>query len=366
MPNGVAMVKQGNEWKKSVKSKDARLDEWTHYFYDAKGNTASKDSVVGPPERLQWVGGPRWSRHHDRMSSLSAQVTAAGRLFYIMDEGSRISILLPAKWQLIARDAFNGTVLWKKPIASWNTHLWPLKSGPTQLTRRLVAEGERIFVTLGIETPITCLDGATGEAIRVLEGTRGAEEFIIANGVLYALINPRPWALEEFAVKQQSDQGRVVNEYNWDQKPRDLVAIDTKTGKLLWRKADQKIAPITLACDGKQVVYHDGDGLISLDPASGTQRWASEKASKRSVFEFNYSPRVVLSGDAVLYAGGDGRAARHGREDRQDALERAARKVRLPFAGGLDCVRRPRVERGHVAGEPEGRVQGPRPDDRRD
>ena len=306
VPNGVAMVKQGNEWKKSVKSKDARLDEWTHYFYDAKGNTASKDSVVGPPERLQWVGGPRWSRHHDRMSSLSAQVTAAGRLFYIMDEGSRISILLPAKWQLIARDAFNGTVLWKKPIASWNTHLWPLKSGPTQLTRRLVAEGERIFVTLGIETPITCLDGATGEAIRVLEGTRGAEEFIIANGVLYALVNPRPWALEEFAVKQQSDQGRVVNEYNWDQKPRDLVAIDTKTGKLLWRKADQKIAPITLACDGKQVVYHDGDGLISLDPASGTQRWASEKASKRSVFEFNYSPRVVLSGDAVLYAGGDG------------------------------------------------------------
>ena len=306
VPNGVAMVKQGNEWKKSVKSKDARLDEWTHYFYDAKGNTASKDSVVGPPERLQWVGSPRWSRHHDRMSSLSAQVTAAGRLFYIMDEGSRISILLPAKWQLIARDAFNGTILWKKPIASWNTHLWPLKSGPTQLTRRLVAEGERIFVTLGIETPITCLDGATGEAIRVLEGTRGAEEFIIANGVLYALVNPRPWALEEFAVKQQSDQGRVVNEYNWDQKPRDLVAIDTKTGKLLWRKADQKIAPITLACDGKQVVYHDGDGLISLDPASGTQRWASEKASKRSVFEFNYSPRVVLSGDAVLYAGGDG------------------------------------------------------------
>lgn len=306
VPNGVAMVKQGGEWKKSVKPKDGRLDEWTHYFYDAKGNTASKDSIVGPPERLQWVGSPRWSRHHDRMSSLSAQVTAAGRLFYIMDEGSRISILLPAKWQLIARDAFNGTILWKKPIASWNTHLWPLKSGPTQLTRRLVADGERIFVTLGIETPITCLDGATGETVRVLEGTKGAEEFVIANGILYTLVNPRPWVLEEFAVKQQSDQGRVVNEYNWDQKPRDLVAIDTKTGKVLWRKQDQKIAPITIACDGKQLVYHDGDSLISLDPQTGTQRWASEKATKRSVFEFNYSPRVVLSGDAVLYAGGDG------------------------------------------------------------
>ncbi len=102
VPNGVAMVRQGGDWKKTVKTKDTRLDEWTHYFYNAKGNAASHDSIVGPPERLQWVGSPRWSRHHDRMSSLSAQVTAGGRLFYIMDEGSRISILLPAKWSLIA------------------------------------------------------------------------------------------------------------------------------------------------------------------------------------------------------------------------------------------------------------------------
>ena len=306
VPNGVAMVRQGGDWKKSVKPKDGRLDEWTHYFYDAKGNTASKDSVVGPPERLQWVGSPRWSRHHDRMSSLSAQVTAAGRLFYIMDEGSRISILLPAKWQLIARDAFNGTILWKRPIPSWNTHLWPLKSGPTQLTRRLVADGERVFVTLGIETPVTCVDGATGETIRTLEGTKGAEEFVIANGILYALVNPRPWVLEEFAVKQQSDQKRVETEYNWDKKPRDLVAVDTQTGKVLWRKQDQVIAPITIACDGRQLVYHDGDSLVALDPQTGAQRWASEKATKRSLFEFNYSPRVVLSGDVVLYAGGDG------------------------------------------------------------
>ncbi|MFM8470733.1 MAG: PQQ-binding-like beta-propeller repeat protein, partial [Limisphaerales bacterium] len=306
VPNGVLLTKSGGQWQKTVKPKDPALDEWTHYFYDAKGNAASKDSVVAPPERLQWVGGPRWSRHHDRMSSLSAQVTAAGRLYYIMDEGSRISILLPAKWSLIARDAFNGTPLWKVPIPSWNTHLWPLKSGPTQLTRRLVADGERVFVTLGIEAPISCLDGATGQPLFTCEGSRGAEEFIQSGGVLFALINPRPWVLEEFAVKQQSDQKRVETEYNWDKKPRDLAAFDAKTGKLLWRKADQSIAPITIACDGTRLVYYDGDGLVSLDPKTGTQQWASEKASKRQLFEFNYTPRVVLAGKAVLYAGGDG------------------------------------------------------------
>jgi len=85
-PNGVALTRQDGEWVKRVKERDPRLDERTHYYYDAKGNAVSKDEVVGPPERLQMVGSPRWSRHHDRMSSLSAQVTAGGRIFSIMDE----------------------------------------------------------------------------------------------------------------------------------------------------------------------------------------------------------------------------------------------------------------------------------------
>ena len=114
VPNGVALIKAGNSWEKFVKPRPSEMDEWTHYAYDSKGNLTSKDTLVGPPKRMQWVGNPRWSRHHDRMSSVSAKVSSGGRLFYIMDEGSRISILMPAKFMLIARDAFNGTILWKR------------------------------------------------------------------------------------------------------------------------------------------------------------------------------------------------------------------------------------------------------------
>ena len=94
----------------------------------------------------------------------------------------------------------------------------------------VAARARSLFVTL--------LPGATGQELFTCEGSRGTEEFVAANGVIYALINPRPWVLEEFAVKQ----------------PRDLAAFDAKTGRLLWRKADQKIAPITLACDGQRLV----------------------------------------------------------------------------------------------------------------
>lgn len=304
-PLGVALVKQGADWKKTEKAWPAEMDEWTHYYHDASGNAVSHDKEVGPPERLQWLGSPRWSRHHDRMSSLTAGVSAKGRLFYIMDEGSRISILLPSHWQLIARNAFNGVVLWKREIEKWNTNMWPLKSGPTQLTRRLVADGDRIFVTLGITDAVSCIDGATGATVKVYEETKGAEEMMFCNGILYALVNKNPWVLEEFAPRKQSDQGAVETEYNWDQKPRVLMAIDPDSGKVLWQK-EGKIAPITLACDGKRLVYYNGDNVECLDPKTGEHRWASEEQKKRKLYEFNFGPRVLIQKDVVFYAGGDG------------------------------------------------------------
>ncbi|HEY6170443.1 MAG TPA: PQQ-binding-like beta-propeller repeat protein, partial [Verrucomicrobiae bacterium] len=305
VPKGVLLTKEGGAWKKTVKPKPTDIDDWTHYYYDAKGNAVSKDLQVGPPERLQWVGSPRWSRHHDRMSSLSAQVSANGRLIYIMDEGSRISILLPSHWNIIARDGFNGTILWKKSIPKWQDHMWPLKTGPTQLTRRLVGDGDRIYVTPELEGPVVCLDGATGNEIRTYAETKGAEEILHVNGVLYLLVNPGQWALNEYAPKLQSDQGRVANEYEWDHKPRVLMAVHADSGKVLW-KQEAKCAPITLGTDGKRVVFYDGDHVVCLDAVSGKQQWASQEQGKRKLIEYNFGPRVVIYEDVVLYAGGDG------------------------------------------------------------
>ena len=142
---------------------------------DRSGNAVARDKVVGPPRRMQWAGSPRWSRHHDRMASMSALVSGGGRIFYIMDEGSRVSIQLPSDWQLVARDAFNGAILWKKPITKWHSQLWPLKSGPSQLARRLVVDGERLFVTRSISGPVEHIDAATGVTRSVFEGSEKTE-----------------------------------------------------------------------------------------------------------------------------------------------------------------------------------------------
>jgi len=306
VPNGVALIKSGTTWEKVVKPRPAEMDEWTHYAYDSQGNLTSKDLLVGPPKRMQWVGSPRWSRHHDRMSSVSAKVAEGGRIFYIMDEGSRISILMPPKWMLIARDAFNGTVLWKKEIPEWSTHLWPLKSGPTQLTHRLVAMDDKVYVTLGITAPVTCLDGATGAVIREYPETKGTEEIRVRGGKLYTLVNPEADRLnKEFAVQAQSDQKRVETEFNWDGKPRHLLALEADTGKLLW-KTEDRIAPLTLCLDDKRAAYYNGDGIACLDVTTGQVKFADVPANRRALYEFNFAPRMLLHKDVILYAGGDG------------------------------------------------------------
>jgi outer membrane protein assembly factor BamB len=298
-PRGVALVRKDGAWTKTVKPVPPTIDDWTHYLHDATGNPTANDTEIGPPRHLQWLGSPRWSRHHDRMASMSALVSEAGRLFYVMDEGSRVSILLPPQWRLIARDAFNGVVLWKREIPDWQDHLWPLKSGPTMLARRLVAVGGRVYVPLGFAAPLSALDAATGETVRTYEGTKSTEELVVSGGTIFALVNPGESELAAYApLKSVGDQGRVATEFTWNRKPRRIVALDAADGRLLWAR-DQVVAPLSMQADGKRVYVHDGERVVALDRADGRQVWA-EESGKRGATPFHQGVRVMVYEGVLL------------------------------------------------------------------
>ena len=305
VPLGVAYVKEGDQWQRHVKPRSKELDEWTHYLYDSSGNAVAHDTVVGPPRHLQWVGSPRWSRHHDRMASMSALVASGGKIFYIMDEGSRISIQLPPRWTLICRDAFNGVILWKHPITDWQNHLWPLKSGPTQLTRRLVVTADRVYVTLGLHAPLTELDASTGKVLQTYEGTKTTEEVITRDGIHYLLVNDGDTEVAKYAPGLNlGDQRRVATEFQWNGKPRTVMAVEAKSGRILWRYKSS-VAPLTLTAQQDRVLFHDGEKVVCLDKTSGKAAWSSVPAPRRSNVTMNFGPKLVLYKDVVLYAGGD-------------------------------------------------------------
>jgi outer membrane protein assembly factor BamB/ubiquinone/menaquinone biosynthesis C-methylase UbiE len=306
-PNGVAYVKNGASWTKMVKPWPSEIDQWTHFFHDATGNPVAHDTVVGPPRRYQWLGGPQWARHHDHMASMSALVSAQGRIFYIMDEGSRASIQLPAHWYLIARDAFNGTILWKREIPEWNTHQWPLKSGPAQVTRRLVAVGDKVFVTLGLDAPLTILDAATGRTVRTCDGTAMTEEIIVSNGVAFLLVSDAPSKWPEYRQEFSyvwDNSNHANKDWAWDGQKRHVVAVDVETGRILWKR-ETAVAPMTLAADAQRVYLHDGERLVSLDRSSGAPLWTSEPVARRQPIPVCFGPRLLVWRDVVVFAGGN-------------------------------------------------------------
>ena len=304
-PNGVAYVRREGKWTKTVKPRPEAIDEWTHYLYDARGNAVSQDMTVGPPRHFQWTGSPRWARHHDRRASVSAMVSAGGRIFYIFDEGSTASILLPPKTMCIARDAFNGTILWKREMPTWHTHLWPFKSGPAQLQRRLVAVDDVVYVTLGLDAPLVALDAATGETLRTYEGTLATEEVLCDDGVLFLLVNPTPQSYEAFKPQEVglgAERDRVMAEFPWDEKARNLTAVQAETGEVLWT-AETPVAPLTPAVDDRRVYFHDGEKLVALDRNTGKQMWTSDPVERQELIPTNITPTLVVHDSVVLYYG---------------------------------------------------------------
>ena len=291
------------------KPRPGEMDEWTHYMYDSTGNAVSHDTLVAPPEHLQWVGGPRWGRHHDHMASTSAMVSAGNRVFYIFDEGSTASIMLPARWHLIARDAFNGVVLWKRPLPKWWTHFMPLKSGPAQLPRLLVATSEHVYVTLGLGEPVSKLDGATGKTLQTYEGTESTWEIVLNDGLLYAVTgSPRTQEEEESRnIYPARAPGNPINKLwkGWDRK---LQVIETESGKTCWQLSS-KILPGTLAVDGDTVYFHNGESIAAVDKKTGTEQWVSESVAAIDIEQgipTGYTPKLVVNNGVVAFAGGRG------------------------------------------------------------
>jgi outer membrane protein assembly factor BamB len=313
------------QWRVFHKPVPDDIDDWTHYLHDPGNNAVAHDTVVGPPRHMQWLGGPRWARHHDHVASMNAMVTESGRLFYIMDEGATASALTPARWRLVARDAFNGVILWKQDIPDWVPTLWPLKAGPANLPRRLVATGGTVYAPLGFTAPVSAIAADSGERLREYDGSANTEEIIVAGDVLLALIltrpivvtDPSPGNLVE-AGKGQVRDGRItkaplVNFYwnqaqshRWFDSKRLIKAYQAGSGKLLWESAPSKVMPLSMAADSERVYFHDGEVIVALDRRTGKQAYRTEAVPVRAdrMFAF-FGPTLVVHDDVIVFAGGE-------------------------------------------------------------
>jgi len=309
-PGGVLCVRSGDGWKRTVKPRPGNTDEWTHYLHDASGNAVAHDAVVGPPRRVQWIAPPRHTRGHEHIPSINALVSAKGRLFYLADEGPIAFLRQPARWHLVARDAYNGLALWKRAFDPWFPHIINWGKTPPDLQRRLVAHGDRLFVTLGLHAPLSVLDAATGETLKTVDGTAGTEEILYHEGILLLarreVTEDRKAELERWhRLERQPDSPVFEREsaepfVNRLRKTRagadpSILALDADTGRVLWTKPKKDVGglrPLTLCALGDRVYFQNSKGTRCVDLKTGRERWTRPAG-----------PLLVVCGNTVICGG---------------------------------------------------------------
>ena len=302
-----------------VKPWPTDIDEWTHYTHGADGNAVARDRKVGPPRRYQWFAEPRWMRTHESESSLSAMVTAAGRIYTIIDFAPA-SLFGPAgnsgDWYLSAQDAFNGQYLWAVPIKEWGWEYWQSnwfmgRPGdlPLNLQKRLVAHGGKVYATLGYRAPISEVDGRTGAVLRTFGGTAGANEIIVRDDTLIASVlnASAPGRYSERPDSQKAGTGAKVK------------AFDLRTGKLLWEtgkfykgakwnyviRKDKnpkhntfELDPaLSIATDGEVVALSDDTNVVVLDANTGRQKWTVQRLDRFT--DGTIRDRVVVGKEVI-------------------------------------------------------------------
>jgi outer membrane protein assembly factor BamB len=241
-PGGAAAVRRDGAWTTIRKPRPAEFGDWTHWRHGADGNMVSGDRAVGVPTALRWVAGPPQDAGGRKWYYDHILVSAGGRNFYDYEE------------TILARDAYNGMVLWQREIKA---HLYkeaglPLPPNPPpKVTKagsrtnkvRPVATADRLFVAS--EGKVLALNTATGETVAVFAETRDPREILLQGGLLLV-----------------SDAGSVR-------------AFDPGSKKQVWEAA---LEARRMVAEGDNVLVVTATHVVGLDRATGKERWRTEDA----------------------------------------------------------------------------------------
>ncbi len=265
-PNGIAYIKTGSDWKKTIKPRSEKLGDWTHGLNKPDGNIVSSDELVGPPKYVQWLAKPQWARTH-RYRIPYTMITTNNRIFSIVNDVPAGLSVLPDRLQLVARNAFNGVLLWKIPILRIKPSKGPedgrkrsnlpnlgtglLYAPSSRAETRIVCTDNTVFAALGKNGEIVAIDAATGKHIKTYENTKETEKIIYINGVLivqygskkgkklYAINEKNGeqlWEISFSTSKPLSLKPIIKDKYMFIGKGKDIVCIDYKTGEKIWIK----------------------------------------------------------------------------------------------------------------------------------
>ena len=253
-------------WLVIKKPRPVEMDDWTHSNHGPDGNPVSRDLLIQAPNQTQWLAGPSWRTSRRNVGPAAAQpygmLSANGRNYYFQGGG------------LVARDAFNGVLLWSQTLL------------PRYRTRQMVAAGDEVYLCR--EDGLVALDGATGQLLRTYAGEAKVSQLLLDRGTLFAVDGRGIRAFDD-------DKG--TERWKWDRRPSGVVAdagrlyflagrgqlvcLSQKDGSEIWKRdvsadAGEK-AGLSFATHGIILLKSgakEGTRFTILSNADGAKAWA--------------------------------------------------------------------------------------------
>jgi outer membrane protein assembly factor BamB len=284
-------------WRKYVRGPLERTGAWTQQFSDPQNTACSGDDLVYGPLGILWFGGPGPQGMVERHACAQSPVSMNGRLFM---QGEEL---------IMAVDAFNGTLLWKREI-------------PGAVRVKVKADSGNLVITengLYVAAHDKCyrLNPETGETMREYNVPPSSDSsprrwgyISVVNNILYGstatamdenygailklFVENGKWKNigdipEEFkeryeyskklypdimslmrAAQRSGAMYRSMTSFarggEFLQKNAvtenlmvcdKLFAMDTETGELLWQRNGKKIANITVSIGDGKIFYAD-------------------------------------------------------------------------------------------------------------
>ena len=276
--------------KELVKQFPKGVDDWTHPRHGPDNNPQSNDQIARAPYLTQFLADPRYGP----LPQVAA--AAAGRIFKAFGHLAFKVREEPLLNTLAAFNGYNGTMLWKRPIAE----------GYMVHRNCLIATPEKVY--MGNDKCCQVIDATTGKLLDEIvipvdvAGGTFWKWMALEDGVLYAVVGEQEQ--KDANVKQK----RQVHGWPWDpispgfnqpNQPwgygRTVVAVDPKTKKVLWHHPETEPMDCRAVCmkNGRIYTFSFGNYLACLEAKNGKVIWRKTKDNDSKLFATigDYSPR---------------------------------------------------------------------------
>ena len=235
-------------WISFIKPENPDFDSWTHNLGGADLSSVNNDKAAGPWEEIRWIAEPRWGA---LAGTYSGRVTCGGRIYYVEAHADK-------HWW-IARDAYNGSELWRHPIEGkgW-VPLWGPGNSIACDEKWVYASNKDALIARDGKTGAIVKEYATGIASRnnTIEGS-----FILTSDLARNMVK------KGTVVALNKETGQILWKHPTDAHPpasngvafcigeTEFEGIEISTGKSLWKTTIPKIdGYVKVFCKG-EVVY---------------------------------------------------------------------------------------------------------------